>query len=401
MVGASPVISEGVTGAAPRIRLEFLDGIRGLAALWVAITHTYFRFCLQFPLPERAAKVLHFLYLGRAGVDIFIVLSGYCLMLPVVRSGDRLLPGGLRSFFARRARRILPTYYAALAACCLLIGICPWLHDRSNPAWSGIFPVYRWDVLLSHVLLIHNLDPFWSHRIDYPMWSIATEWQIYFLFALILLPIWRRFGTFAVGCAAFAIGFALLRIFPHALSEASPHFLGLFALGMIAAEINFSRAEKMAALNRRLPWGWLGALSFAAIGAASTRTIHASVMAKDVLMGFGTAFLIMHCARALSSGLPAQRSPLLRILESRPAVGLGAFSYSLYLVHAPVIASVQPLVRALHLPPMPSLAAMFFLTIPAIVGVTYIFYLLFERPFMADASRAGFVWRKALVNRSR
>ena len=54
----------------------------------------------------------NWLLYGHLAVDVFIVLSGFCLMLPVARSGGALADGA-RGFFVRRARRILPPYFAA------------------------------------------------------------------------------------------------------------------------------------------------------------------------------------------------------------------------------------------------------------------------------------------------
>ena len=50
---------------------------------------------------------------GSTGVSLFLVLSGFCLYLPVVRGGGRLRAG---RFFRRRATRLLPAYYVSLAA---------------------------------------------------------------------------------------------------------------------------------------------------------------------------------------------------------------------------------------------------------------------------------------------
>jgi peptidoglycan/LPS O-acetylase OafA/YrhL len=44
--------------------------------------------------------------------------------------------------------------------------------------------------------------------IIHPLWTVATEWQLYFFFPLFLLPIWRRFGLTSVVLAAFLIGIA-------------------------------------------------------------------------------------------------------------------------------------------------------------------------------------------------
>jgi len=94
----------------PRVKLEFLDGLRGLAAFYVLLHHLYD----PFGIPRALTYPLSILRFGHYAVGAFIVLSGYCLMLPIVRSTDGKISGGTFHFFKRRAMRILPPYYAAL-----------------------------------------------------------------------------------------------------------------------------------------------------------------------------------------------------------------------------------------------------------------------------------------------
>ena len=75
--------------------IAYLDGLRALAALLVVFHHIFF--IVQpssLPTTPGLGKSVQFLFLlfGHDAVDIFIVLSGFCLMLPVVR-GDGFLAG--------------------------------------------------------------------------------------------------------------------------------------------------------------------------------------------------------------------------------------------------------------------------------------------------------------------
>src|SRR5215203_1884331 len=111
-------------GAPPPPRLAFLDGLRGLAASYVVLHHA----ALLVPpsgLTGPATVARFLLRHGHYAVAVFIVLSGYCLMLPVARDPLGRLPGGTLAFFGRRARRILPPYYAALVLCWALIALVP------------------------------------------------------------------------------------------------------------------------------------------------------------------------------------------------------------------------------------------------------------------------------------
>jgi peptidoglycan/LPS O-acetylase OafA/YrhL len=95
-----------------RLRLASLDGIRGLAALYVVVFHLG---TILKPVMTNLSKPWRLLLRatehGHAAVVAFIVLSGFLLMLPIVRENR---PMSLQGYFLRRSRRILPPYFAAL-----------------------------------------------------------------------------------------------------------------------------------------------------------------------------------------------------------------------------------------------------------------------------------------------
>jgi peptidoglycan/LPS O-acetylase OafA/YrhL len=177
-------------------RLLYVDGMRAGAALIVLINHVYQQvYWTVEPASRLGKKFAPLLQLGHWAVVVFIVLSGFCLMRPVVLSGD--LKGGVKRFYIARALRILPAYWAAVALVLMLIatvigrkhGI---MYDVSLPVTAG--------GLLSHVLLLHNLapPPYVSYsgnpEICSVFWTIALEWQIYFWFPL-FVRIWQRWNA--------------------------------------------------------------------------------------------------------------------------------------------------------------------------------------------------------------
>src|SRR4029079_7751823 len=92
-----------VAGPPPR-RLAGLDGVRGLAALFVVMNHVFERAFPGYPVDRAPFWAGWFIY-GRFAVVVFIVLSGFSLALSPARHGWRL--DGAWSFARRRARRIL------------------------------------------------------------------------------------------------------------------------------------------------------------------------------------------------------------------------------------------------------------------------------------------------------
>ncbi len=107
----------------------------------------------------------------------------------------------------------------------------------------------------------------------------------------------------------------------------------------------------------------------------------------DLLIGAAAVCLILHCGRQVQD--PQEKPPglLLRILQSRFAVTLGAFSYSLYLTHLPVGWLMRPIVNALHHSGVTLFIFALFVKIPLLCAVAYGFYLLFERPFTSAGNR--------------
>src|SRR3954451_2566707 len=95
-----------------RDRLAGLDGLRGLAALFVVVNHVFERAFPGYPVDHAPFWAAWFIY-GRFAVVVFIVLSGFSLALSPARHGWRL--DAVSAFAARRARRVLPAYLAALA----------------------------------------------------------------------------------------------------------------------------------------------------------------------------------------------------------------------------------------------------------------------------------------------
>ena len=297
------------------------------------------------------------------------------------------------------ARRILPPYYAALALSLLLIALCPGLRHPAGVRWDIALPAFTWDALLSHLFLVQNYSARLGNAIDPPAWTVACEWQIYFLLPFILLPVWRRWNMAAAVAAAFLCGIA-----PHALLHLhfnSSWYPGLFALGMAGAVVSFSKQPTVCTWRDRVLWpltalvlaasAWLFAHFF---GTAGPRFV-----LVDVLTGCAVLSLIIDSTQRLQAGsAQAVRSLVLRLFQSRGLVWVGTFSYSLYLVHDPMLALLHLFLRSLHLPATALLFLMYGIGVPLSVAASYVFYLLIERRFMpgrprtdAEAERAAAV----------
>ncbi len=301
---------------------------------------------------------------GRSAVTFFIAISGFCLMLPVLRNEGTLGPEGARGFFYRRARRILPPYYAALLLSIVLVA---WLiADHTHSLYDASLPMTNIGIV-SHLLLLHNVHVSTASQICGPLWSIAVECQIYLWFPL-LIAMRRRLGMLVVLAATFFVGIILLgplEATPY--RELTPEFLFIFALGMYAAE---------AALGpRKHIFIWIGC------GAAMLMLymFHDPDLSKlvftDVSEGVVCACLLIVCAHW-------PRNAIARVVCWQPIASLGLFSYSLYLIHFPLQQVLwQHVVLPMKLGPVKTFYFMATAGTALIVILSYLFYLVFERPF--------------------
>jgi peptidoglycan/LPS O-acetylase OafA/YrhL len=91
---------------------------------------------------------------------------------------------------------------------------------------------------------------------------------------------------------------------------------------------------------------------------------------------------------AVATGRPA---PLVRLLDTRPLRGLGSFSYSLYLTHAPIVIAVYYGLLEGHVAPgAATFAVLVAIAVPLTVGFARLFATAFELPFQRHRGRAAF-----------
>ena len=84
------------------------------------------------------------------------------------------------------------------------------------------------------------------------MWSIALECQIYVVFALLLIPVWKRFGPWAQLAVALVLGLAPHFVFHGRFDYTIWWLLGLFAMGVVAAHMTGAVADANADLAREV-----------------------------------------------------------------------------------------------------------------------------------------------------
>lgn len=367
----------------PRLHLKHVEGLRAVAALIVFVNHAYAQVWGETRSPEGPLAAFSYsLIAGHLSVAVFIVVSGFCLALPVVANADQIR-GGALTFFKRRARRILPPYYAALALSLLLIWTV--IGEPTGTLWDVPIQVTT-SSIVAHLLLLQ--DFFGTGSINYVFWSIAVEWQIYFLFPILVYG-WRRFGPLPTIATALLAGYALRLGFDGTrIARANGHFIGLFALGMLAAYVSTSTSATYVRLRQARFWPWLAAAAFGVVCWLTARRDVEFPTLDGVVGVFATAALVVS---SRDSG-----NLLARFFSLRPLVAIGTFSYSLYLIHAPLLQLIwQYALAPLGLGAPAMFGVLMSVGLAAVLAASYAFFRAFELPFMQNARGAERVQRAA------
>jgi peptidoglycan/LPS O-acetylase OafA/YrhL len=100
----------------------------------------------------------------------------------------------------------------------------------------------------------------------------------------------------------------------------------------------------------------------------------------DPIAGALTAVMLMVLTQR---SISTSNTLVVRILEWRPLVSIGTFAYSLYLIHSPLMeVLLQYGLKPLHLGDRTTFGLLAFVGTPLIVGMAYLFFLVFEKPFL-------------------
>lgn len=352
-----------------------LEGLRGLAALYVLLFH-----CRLYTFPgypdSSAPWWLDGLVYGRLAVVFFLILSGFSLAISPARDGWR--PGGVGPFLRRRAWRILPPYWAALA---LSLAI----------AWF-VVPASHFGPPTGATVLVYGLvaqDVFTAPTPNGTFWSIGVEAELYLLFPLLLL-LRRRLGAVllvaGVTLPVVARGLMAANASPVEGSNwLTPHLAPVFVAGLVGAGIVVAPDRV-----RRLPWHGFAVL--AAVPVVALAAVKGSVWTVNhyFWVDLAVAPAMTMLIAAVATGRPAF---LLRLLTARPVRGLGDFSYSLYLVHLPIVMTVIRRVAPHFVAPgLPTFWFTLVLALPASVLGAWLFARIFELPFKRNRS-----WKSLLA----
>lgn len=369
--------------AVPRPRYNYVEGIRAVACLTVVLNHAVaeaFPVLYQVDIPPMLSFLQLWFAFGHHAVTAFIVVSGFCLGLPLA-AGDFSKPVAFGPFMARRIARIVPPYYAALVMSLL---ICYTMFKFPSGMHFDFSAHPRPTDIAAHFLLIQNV--FGTGQINYSLWSIATELHIYMLFPFLVAMLRKRNGWIAAAAIAVAAYGISYLVMDTRLDRAAVHFVGAFICGIAASWV--TRSEHPVALRLRTFSGWplvalggLGGIVFwtKLLPFAQYQTFQ---LAQDAVVMLAITALLIACTKV--------KSPLRLVLEAKPLVWIGERSYSLYLLHVPIQAALLKVaISTLDLTHTERLVFSLTFGMGILLGLTWVFHRVVEIPAMNLSRRVS------------
>jgi peptidoglycan/LPS O-acetylase OafA/YrhL len=329
---------------------------------------------------------------GWLGVDVFFVLSGFLITSLLLSEKERTGRISLRSFWGRRARRLLPAMALLLSAVMAWATFVSPATSRASlrgDAFSTLGYVANWRFILSGQGYFDHFGP------QSPLlhtWSVAVEEQFYLLWPLLLLLVirWRRRGVFTLaflGAAASGVLMLLLslhgtspdRLYYGTDTRALPLLLGC-ALAAVRPSEGFSESiSRMTSVaGKRSSRFALQVLGLAGAGGLAYCWFRVPDRSVWLYRG-GFAVVAVSAAALLLSCADAPRGPLARVLSFRPLRYIGAISYGLYLAHWPIFLYLT------HARIHQSGAALLGIRFAATFAVAVLSYHLIERPIRRGA----------------
>jgi peptidoglycan/LPS O-acetylase OafA/YrhL len=374
--------AEGKPQAAPDRRLRSLDGLRGVAAVVVLVHHglltipllagAYYPDSTVSPKGDLFGWVftytpIHILWAGTEAVFLFFILSGIVLTLPVV-SRHRF---NWMSYYPKRVIRLYAPVVFAIGLGYLLILISPRYDNSLLGGWMNARPD---EYPLKSVAKDLSLVTGTSSRIS-PLWSL--QWEVLFSLLLPLFVLFcvggRRFIWFKVGALMTLI------VLGDVFQNQWAFFLPMFGIGALAAA-NWSYVAVFGATLARAA----SALPILVVVGILLTCFRWELLGLGVPENIASKFeWVAVLGVAMLVFAAAFWAPLKGFLTTKVILWLGKISFSLYLVHEPIIIAVR--FALVELSPWAALA----LSVPLSFLVAILFSRLIEQPSHALAKKVG------------
>jgi peptidoglycan/LPS O-acetylase OafA/YrhL len=379
-------------------RIESLDSLRGLASLSVVFNHillvlpVFFLALDHHKVDNWTATLLtktplHIFWAGHEAVLLFFVLSGFVLALPFLNSKNGTYP----KYLIKRFCRIYIPYIVSIGVAVILF----YTINPSDIVELSAFFNNQWDhnvSILSAISFIFLLG-YDNFNINGSTWSLVHELRISIIFPLLMILVikfnWKKSLLFGIGASIFLWAFTLLvanvldikSVYILLTSFADTfYYASFFIIGatlakyhknVIAFTKNLKLKVKIIAL---IAFVLLYNVEWISLGFGDMKFSNSTIVLRTstLLLDF-----IIAGAIVILFSLVLSLEKLKTILTSKPLIGLGKISYSLYLIHISVLLTMLHTLHAYL--PLPLILA----TVPVLsIIAAIVFYLFVEKPSM-------------------
>jgi peptidoglycan/LPS O-acetylase OafA/YrhL len=354
--------------------------MRGVAALTVFAIHLWIYQLPNSMTLRRDSWATIALFEGRVAFVMFFVLSGYLLYRAFARAAlGRSEPVSIAGYLLRRAARIAPAYYVAIAGTLILVSLAGDGTPGRRLVGAGELPIF--------FLFGQNYSPETLLKLNAATWTLAVEVAFYAVLPLLGLIALRlrspgRQVALLGGLVLAGLGWNLagyLAGWGPVAGHAPPSFLPYFACGMLVAlAVEHSRARGFALSGRQSAGLALTAGALLASNGVWHALDHSvGSFGMEVFADLAAAVAFAAVITSLVIGTGAG----LRWLAWRPFAWIGTIAYGLYLWHIPVIVFA----RGNGLLPGGALSAL--IALPVAIALGAASWYLLEQPLMRYAAR--------------
>jgi peptidoglycan/LPS O-acetylase OafA/YrhL len=317
----------------PVSHIGALDGLRGLAVLFVLIFHFSWSFPDRTPL---LAAIRAHLWGGWFGVDLFFALSGYLITRGLVKPSTHSVGKRLKLFWARRIFRIFPLYYIVIILGTL---VCLAIGARSHIPGLSYWLYYQ------NYALAFDAEPLrWTAH----FWSLAIEEQFYFVWPVFVLMAGKRlrigaaiglFGFCVVLRTGLMLGLSKLNLagwdayqIAKVIYRATPTHMDGLLLGALLAMLDEDRTHWLSVGFRKIrAWLTIGS-GVLLLGLVVWTKGFSNEDRRVMILGF--PILALFFTSAISLAVDGKVPPSIgRLLSRGLLASFGKVSYGMYIFH--------------------------------------------------------------------
>lgn len=332
-----------------------IDGLRFLAIILVVLFHLYASINIKTGFNSSQSTIVHLpLVNGHQGVELFFVISGFILALPLLNNKKEI---NIKKYFYRRLTRLEPPYIISMVGFYILLK-----YLLIAPVPFGNF--------ISSLFYLHNIIYNKPSLINTVAWSLEIEVQFYILAPIIGFFIRKLNDLYRI--IALICGIIIFSVIPYYgylnnhLTIAS--YLHFFLAGFLMAQLHISKIQLIKNEILQIMIGLVLLITLLYLN--SEANIIISILFPYLI------FLFYH--------LVLINKQWSYVFSRKWITIIGGMCYSIYLLHFPIIGFFGDLLlsHGIIISSVMSAIAFSLILLVIILFISTAFYLLIERPCM-------------------